>query len=132
MEGQQLPPHGSVGKAELDVALNPPQQGLVVIAEKVRGHHHHSLEAVQLLHQAIPVLVNRGHARFIETDSLGKKAGGLVEEENRTVMSGPLEGPLEVLGCVAGSSQARWASGLIRPALQPVVKQGSRGFLHAG
>jgi hypothetical protein len=27
MESQQLPPHGSVGKAELDVPLHAPQQG---------------------------------------------------------------------------------------------------------
>ena len=30
MEGEQLPTHGSVGEAELDVALHPAQQGLVV------------------------------------------------------------------------------------------------------
>ena len=89
MEGRELPPHGGVGKAELDVPLHPPQQGVVVIAEEVRDHHHPSLEAVQLLHQAIPVLVDRGRARFIETDPLGEKAVGLVEEQHRPVMGRP-------------------------------------------
>ena len=30
MEGEQLPPHGSGGEAEMDVALHAPEQGLVV------------------------------------------------------------------------------------------------------
>ena len=101
MEGEQLPPHGEVGEAELDVALHPPEQGLVVVAEQVRGHDHHALEAVEFLHQDVAVLVDRRGAGFVEADPLGEQAVGLVEEQDRAVMGRPLEGAADVLGGVA-------------------------------
>ena len=101
MEGEQLPPHGSVGKAELDVTLDAAQQGLVVTAEQVRGHDHHAIEAVEFLHQGVAVLVDRGGAGFIKAHPFGKQAVGLVEKENRAVMGRPLERLLDVLGRVA-------------------------------
>ena len=101
MESEQVPAHGGIGKAELNVALHAPEQSHVVVAEQVRGHDHHALEAVEFLHQDVSVLVDRGRARFIEADPLGEKAVGLVEKEDRPVMGRPLEGPLDVLGRVA-------------------------------
>lgn len=42
-------------KTDFDGPLHPSQQSLVIIAEEVRGHHHHTLEAVQPLHQHVAV-----------------------------------------------------------------------------
>ncbi len=58
MESEQLPAHGGVGKPEVDVALDAPQQGKVVVLKQVGGDDHHPIKLVQLLHQRVAVLVD--------------------------------------------------------------------------
>ena len=52
-------------------------------AEEVRGQIHHALEAVQLLHQGVSILVDGHGAGFVDADPLGEQAVGLVETEDR-------------------------------------------------
>ena len=101
MKGEQLPPHGEVGEAELDVPLHSPEQRLVVVAEQVRGQDHHALEAVEFLHQGVAVLVDRRGAGFTEAEPPGEQAVGLVEEQGGAVMGGAFEGQLDMLGGIA-------------------------------
>ena len=46
MEGEELPAHGGIWNAELDVALDATEQGGVVVLKQVSGHNHHAIESV--------------------------------------------------------------------------------------
>ncbi len=71
MKGEELPAHGSVWKAELDVSLDTAKQRGIVVFKQVRRDDHHAVKAIQLLHQAVAVLVDAGGARFAGGDTLG-------------------------------------------------------------
>lgn len=57
---KQLVPHGEFRQAALYVPLQPLEQGVVVVAEKVRDNDQHVLKAVELLHQRVAVVGGDG------------------------------------------------------------------------
>ena len=84
-------------KAEADAA----QERGVVVAEQVRGDDDHAVEAVEFLHEHVPVLIDRGRAAFADGDAAGEERIGFVEEEDRAEFASALEAGDDVLGGVA-------------------------------
>lgn len=76
MKGEQIPAHGCVWNAELDVALNAAQQCGVVVLEQVCGHDHHAIESVEFLHHVIAVLTD--HLSFARTAFMHPEQNSLV------------------------------------------------------
>ena len=64
MKSKQLPSHGRVRKLEMNVPLDATEQRRVIVLEQVGGYDHHAIEAIHLLHEDVPILVDRRGARF--------------------------------------------------------------------
>jgi hypothetical protein len=76
MKSEQLPSHGGVWKTEFDVTLDAAQQRGIVVFKQVRGHDHHTIEPVELLHQAVAVLVDAGGTASVLDNNINDNNDG--------------------------------------------------------